>query len=286
MILSMTGFGRSTAHLNNKKTTVEVKSLNSKQLDLSVRLPQVYREMELELRKVVSQALLRGKVEMTVGCETDGTAASSQLNAPMLLQYKQQLEQASQALGITPPDDWFATLFRMPDVLVTADQASESIPADEADTLRQTLDDALAQLNNFRQQEGARLCQFFEEKINGIQQLLDQVPQYEQTRVEKIKARIVDGLTKLDGVEYDSNRLEQELIYYIEKLDITEEKIRLQNHLTYFLDTLHNESGQGKKLGREINTLGSKANQAELQKLVVRMKDHLEQIKEQVLNVL
>lgn len=293
MILSMTGFGKSTAHLNNKKITVEVKSLNSKQLDLSVRLPQVYREMELELRKVVSQALLRGKVEMTVVCEADGTVASSRLNVPMLLHYKQQLEQASQALGIPQPGDWFATLLRMPDVMMTTDQTSESIPADEADTLRKTLDEALFQLNNFRQQEGARLCQFFEEKINGIQQLLDQVPQYEQTRVEKIKARIVEGLAKLEGVECDNNRLEQELIYYIEKLDITEEKIRLQNHLNYFLDTLHNENGQGKKLGfitqemgREINTMGSKANQAELQNLVVRMKDHLEQIKEQVLNVL
>lgn len=293
MILSMTGFGKSTAHLNNKKITVEVKSLNSKQLDLSVRLPQVYREMELELRKVVSQALLRGKVEMTVVCEADGSVASSRLNVPMLLHYKQQLEQASQALGIPQPDDWFATLLRMPDVMVTTDQTPESIPADEADTLRKTLDVALFQLNNFRHQEGARLCQFFEEKINGIQQLLDQVPQYEQTRVEKIKARIVEGLAKLEGVECDNNRLEQELIYYIEKLDITEEKIRLQNHLNYFLDTLHNENGQGKKLGfitqemgREINTMGSKANQAELQKLVVRMKDHLEQIKEQVLNVL
>ena len=246
----------------------------------------------MTLRNTVSQALLRGKVELTVTCENEVTQAAAKLNVPLLGQYKWQIEEMSGALGIPAPSDWYATLLRLPDALVT-DNGADAPDVAETEALRQAVNEALGHLQDFRQQEGARLEEFFEEKIASIQQLLDQVPQYEQPRVEKIKTRITEALAKLEGVEYDNNRLEQELIYYIEKLDITEEKIRLQNHLTYFLDTLHGESGQGKKLGfiaqemgREINTLGSKANEAELQKLVVRMKDHLEQIKEQVLNVL
>ena len=292
MILSMTGFGKATATVGIHKITAEVKSLNSKQLDLSVRMPQPYREVELELRKMVSQMLLRGKVELTVSCECDGTQASTKVNVPMLACYKAQLEEASRTLGIALPDDWYATLLRLPDA-ITSESVTDTLDPAESEMLSRVVKEALDHLGAFRRQEGDRLERFFEEKIAAIQQLLDEVPQYEQSRIEKIKARITDALAMLEGVEYDNNRLEQELIYYIEKLDITEEKIRLQNHLTYFLDTLHGESGQGKKLGfiaqemgREINTLGSKANQAELQKLVVRMKDHLEQIKEQVLNVL
>ncbi len=293
MILSMTGFGKSTTMMAGKKLTAEVKSLNSKQLDLSARLPQHYREIELDLRAKVAQAVTRGKVELTITCEADSAQNATSVNVAAMQHYKQQLEQAAQALGIDPPADWYATLLRLPDVLVAADSASTLVTDDELNALHATLEQALQHLNDFRQQEGNRLASFFEEKIAAIQQLLDQVPAYEAARVEKIRARIIDGLNKLEGVDYDNNRLEQELIYYIEKLDITEEKIRLQNHLTYFLDTLHGPCGQGKKLGfiaqemgREINTMGSKANQAELQKVVVRMKDHLEQIKEQVFNVM
>ena len=291
MILSMTGFGKASALYQNKKLTVEVKSLNSKQLDLSTRMPQSYREMDMELRNLMSHKLLRGKVDVTVWVEYIQGETGTTLNVEALNQYKTQIEHLSQELSLPLPSDWYATLLRLPDALV-ADHNDE-LDSGEKDALRTVANEAVDALVSFRTQEGARLQQFFEEKIAAIQQLLDEVPQYEQCRIDKIKARIIDSLSKLEGVDYDSNRLEQELIFYIEKLDITEEKLRLQNHLNYFLDTLHTGEGQGKKLGfisqemgREINTLGSKANQAELQKVVVRMKDQLEQIKEQVLNVL
>ncbi len=291
MILSMTGFGKASALYQNKKLTVEVKSLNSKQLDLSTRMPQSYREMDMELRNLMSHKLLRGKVDVTVWVEYIQGETGTTLNVEALKQYKTQIEHLSQELSLPLPSDWYATLLRLPDALV-ADHNDE-LDSGEKEALRTVANEAVDALVSFRTQEGARLQQFFEEKIAAIQQLLDEVPQYEQCRIDKIKARIIDSLSKLEGVDYDSNRLEQELIFYIEKLDITEEKLRLQNHLNYFLDTLHTGEGQGKKLGfisqemgREINTLGSKANQAELQKVVVRMKDQLEQIKEQVLNVL
>ncbi len=291
MILSMTGFGKASALYQNKKLTVEVKSLNSKQLDLSTRMPQSYREMDMELRNLMSHKLLRGKVDVTVWVEYIQGETGTTLNVEALKQYKAQIEHLSQELSLPLPSDWYATLLRLPDALV-ADHNDE-LDSGEKDALCTVANEAVDALVSFRTQEGARLQQFFEEKIAAIQQLLDEVPQYEQCRIDKIKARIIDSLSKLEGVDYDSNRLEQELIFYIEKLDITEEKLRLQNHLNYFLDTLHTGEGQGKKLGfisqemgREINTLGSKANQAELQKVVVRMKDQLEQIKEQVLNVL
>jgi len=195
-------------------------------------------------------------------------------------------------LSLPEPNDWYQTLLRLPDVFKT--ETNDDVAEDELKAVVEVCDTALTALDEFRAQEGHRLEQFFEEKIAAIQQIFGEVEQYETSRVERIKTRIIDSLSKLEGVEYDSNRLEQELIFYIEKLDITEEKIRLQNHINYFLNTLHaSEPGQGKKLGfiaqemgREINTMGSKANQAELQQVVVRMKDQLEQIKEQVLNVL
>ncbi|MBR1803356.1 MAG: YicC family protein [Muribaculaceae bacterium] len=292
MILSMTGFGKAVVDTEQRRVTVEIKSLNSKQLDLSVRVPQFYRELEPDLRNRVSASLLRGKVELNVNCENTGDNTTSSINLPILKTYKAQIEQMSSELGIPQPTDWYATLLRLPEAL-KSDAAASEIDQQDAAAVTQATDTAIDALIAFRTQEGKRLEIFFEEKIAAIRALLDRVPQYEQARVEKIKARIIDSLSKLEGVEYDNNRLEQELIFYIEKLDITEEKIRLSNHLKYFLDTLHNESGQGKKLGfisqemgREINTMGSKANQAELQNIVVQMKDHLEQIKEQVLNVL
>ena len=292
----MTGFGKAVVELPDRKITVEVKSLNSKQVDLTLRMPPAYRSVELELRSLVATRLGRGKIEMTISCElSTGDAVLTQaLNLPVLNAYKHQIEAMAAQLGIPEPQDWYATLLRLPDTLSTSNDVPDAA-ADELDALRGAVNTAIDALNEFRAQEGRRLEAFFEEKIAAIQDLLtNEVPRYEQSRVDKVKARIIDALSKLDGITYDNNRLEQELVYHIERLDITEEKIRLQNHLNYFLQTLYaTEPGQGKKLGfisqemgREINTTGSKANEAELQNVVVRMKDHLEQIKEQVLNVL
>ena len=293
MILSMTGFGKAVKVYNNKKITAEVKSLNSKQLDFGVRTPQNHREIEMELRNSVSQALMRGKIDLFVYCEPIEGAPSGTINIPMLQQYKAQLEDMAAQLNLPQPEDWYSTLLRMPDAMKT-DSKSTEVDEEELKVVKEVVAQATEQLMEFRRQEGARLEAFFEEKIAAIQTLLNEVPRYEEPRIQKIKGRIIDALAKIKEVDYDKNRFEQELIYYIEKLDITEEKIRLQNHLNYFLETLHSEEpGQGKKLGfisqeigREVNTMGSKANQADLQNLVVRMKDHLEQIKEQVLNVL
>lgn len=292
MILSMTGFGKAVKVINHKKITVEVKSLNSKQLDAAVRLPQPYRSLELDLRSHVAQRLLRGKVDIFVTSENVDGASTVNFNFDQLKCYKQQVERMASELSLPEPNDWYQTLLRLPDVFKT--ETNDDVAEDELKAVVEVCDTALTALDEFRAQEGHRLEQFFEEKIAAIQQIFGEVEQYETSRVERIKTRIIDSLSKLEGVEYDSNRLEQELIFYIEKLDITEEKIRLQNHINYFLNTLHaSEPGQGKKLGfiaqemgREINTMGSKANQAELQQVVVRMKDQLEQIKEQVLNVL
>lgn len=290
MILSMTGYGKYTAESNGKKITAEIKSLNSKQLDLSIRIPQHFREFELPLRSLIAQKLERGKVDATITVEAIAAETSTSINIAAAAKYKQQIEEMAEVLGIDTPADWYATLLRLPDVLKTD---AQEVDEDEANTLTSAMEKAIDGLVEFRTQEGARLQQFFVEKIAEIQALLNQVPQYENERVDKIKKRITDSLEKLSEVDYDKNRFEQEMIFYIEKLDITEEKIRLQNHLDYFITTLESGAGQGKKLGfiaqemgREINTMGSKANQAELQKLVVKMKDQLEQIKEQVLNVM
>ncbi len=289
----MTGFGKAAKVYNNKKITAEVKSLNSKQLDFGVRTPQNHREIEMTLRNEVSKALMRGKIDLFVYCEPIEGTTSGTINVPMLKQYKMQIEDMARELNIPEPQDWYATLLRMPDALKTDSKSSET-DEEELKVVHEVVVQATEQLIEFRRQEGARLEIFFEEKIAAIQALLDEVPRFEEPRIQKIKGRILDSLAKIKEVDYDKNRFEQELIYYIEKLDITEEKIRLQNHLNYFLETMHSEEpGQGKKLGfisqeigREVNTMGSKANQADLQNLVVRMKDHLEQIKEQVLNVL
>ena len=290
MILSMTGFGKSTAEINGKKITAEIKSLNSKQMDLSVRIPQQLRERELALRSVVAKELERGKVDLTITLESIANDTPISINKALAGKYKVQIEQMSEELNIPLPTDWYATLLRLPDVLK---QESAETDEKELSALDTAVASAITHLIEFRTQEGKRLELFFKEKIANIQALLDEVPQYEEERIVKIKARIQEALEKLGNVDYDKNRFEQEMIFYIEKLDITEEKIRLQNHLDYFLATMENGSGQGKKLGfisqemgREINTLGSKANNAELQKVVVKMKDQLEQIKEQVLNVM
>lgn len=287
----MTGFGKATMVVCNKKITAEIKSLNSKQMDLSVKMPLLYRELELELRNNIANELGRGKVDVYITSESIDSAGASQLNVEMLRSYKTQVENLSQQLGLPEPADWYATLLRMPDVY--KQDVNEEVAQEELDGVREVVRQALQATTDFRTQEGSKLYQFFKEKIAAIQQLLYDIAQYEPTRTEKIKTRLIEQLEQLEQVDYDKNRLEQELIFYIEKLDITEEKIRLQNHLNYFLETLDGTERHGKKLGfiaqemgREINTTGSKSNHAEMQKIVVEMKDHLEQIKEQVLNVL
>ena len=292
MILSMTGFGKAVVADKGKKITAEIKSLNSKQLDLSIRLPQAYREIELDLRNKVALSLERGKVDLYIYTEAIDNASVVNLNTPLLKQYKEQIMKMSEELEIPLPVDWYATLLRLPDAIKSDLNRSETDESELA-AVGNAVETAISTLIEFRTQEGKRLEAFFREKIANIQALLREVDGYEQERVAKIKGRIQDSLCKLENIEFDKNRFEQEMIFYIEKLDITEEKIRLQNHLDYFLSTLANGHGQGKKLGcisqemgREINTLGSKSNHAELQKVVVRMKDELEQIKEQVLNVM
>lgn len=291
MIQSMTGFGKATLVVCNKKITAEIKSLNSKQMDLSVKVPLLYRELEMELRNTIARVLGRGKVDVYVSSESIDIGGASQLNIDMLRGYKAQVEKVAQELNLPCPEDWYATLLRMPDVF--KQDLNVEVAQVELDGVRQVVDQALQATVDFRNQEGEKLYHFFKEKIAAIQELLDSIDQYECTRTEKIKSRLVEQLGQLEQVDYDKNRLEQELIFYIEKLDITEEKIRLQSHLNYFIETLDNTERQGKKLGfitqemgREINTTGSKSNHAEMQKIVVEMKDNLEQIKEQVLNVL
>ncbi len=291
MIQSMTGFGKATVVVNNKKLTAEIKTLNSKQMDLQVKVPLIYRELELELRNLVARELGRGKVDVYVTSESIDTAGASQLNVEMLKSYRAQVENVAQQLNLPAPEDWYTILLRMPDVY--KQDINEAVAQEELDGVRDVVVQALKATVEFRTQEGKKLYAFFKEKIAAIQQLLNDITQYETTRTEKIKTRLIEQLEQLEQVDYDKNRLEQELIFYIEKLDITEEKIRLQNHLNYFVETLDNAERQGKKLGfisqemgREINTTGSKSNHAEMQKIVVDMKDNLEQIKEQVLNVL
>ena len=291
MIQSMTGYGKAVVAYNEKKIHVEIKSLNSKQLDLNTRIAPLYREKEMEMRQMVAEALIRGKVDMSVWIEKDTVVDATPVNAALVENYYNQIKAISEKTNIPLPEDWFATLLRMPDVLTK----TEMEELDEAEWLavRNAVAEALKNLVDFRTQEGTALQKKFAEKIDNIERLLAEIEPYEQSRVEKIKGRIIDGLQQIPGVDYDKNRLEQELIYYIEKLDISEEKQRLANHLKYFRDTMAEPAGQGKKLGfiaqemgREINTTGSKSNQAEMQNIVVKMKDELEQIKEQVLNAL
>ncbi len=291
MIQSMTGYGKAVVTYKEKKIHVEVKSLNSKQLDLNTRIAPLYREKEMEMRQMVAEALIRGKVDMNVWIEKELAVDPTPINAALVENYYQQIKGISEKTGIPMPEDWFYTLLRMPDVLTKTD--TEVLEEEEWKALRGAVAEALKNLTDFRTQEGAALQKKFTEKIDNIARLLADIEPYEQSRVEKIKARIVEGLQTIPGVDYDRNRLEQELIYYIEKLDISEEKQRLTNHLQYFRDTMNEPAGQGKKLGfiaqemgREINTTGSKSNQAEMQNIVVKMKDELEQIKEQVLNAL
>lgn len=300
MILSMTGYGKAVATFNEKKISVEIKSLNSKALDLSTRVAPLYREKEMEIRQMIQQKVIRGKVDFAIWIEKDVATEAAPINVALIENYYNQLQNVAKRLGLSCQEvsggniasDWMKVLMRMPDVM--SRQEIEELSDEEWTVVRQAIDDALCALVDFRKQEGAALEKKFNEKIDNIEALMLSIEPYEKARVEKIRARIIDGLKAIPEIEYDKNRLEQELIYYIEKLDISEEKQRLANHLNYFRETMAEvEGGQGKKLGfiaqemgREINTTGSKSNQAEMQNIVVKMKDELEQIKEQVLNAL
>ena len=292
MIQSMTGYGKATAELPDKKINVEIKSLNSKAMDLSTRIAPLYREKEIEIRNEIAKALERVKVDFSQWIEKkDACELVTPINQDVVVAYYERIRTISETTGIPVPEDWFATLLRLPDVMTKND--IQELSEEEWNAVHATILQAVQSLVDFRKQEGAALEKKFREKISNIAHLLTTVDPYEKERVEKVKERITDALEKTISVDYDKNRLEQELIYYIEKLDINEEKQRLGNHLKYFINTMEEGNGQGKKLGfiaqemgREINTLGSKSNHAEMQKIVVQMKDELEQIKEQVLNVM
>ena len=292
MLLSMTGFGKAVAETENKKITVEIKSLNSKQLDLNARIPSVYRDKELDLRNIVGRPLERGKIDMVVSVENHGTETAASINIAALEAYKSQIEEASSTLGIPLPDDWYGVLLRFPDTL--RNDAPAEVDEKEIEALFSAASQAVSALMDYRRTEGLKLEEFFSARIQHISELLAKVDGFEVQRVDKIRQRIEDGLKKISGIEIDKGRLEQEMIYYIEKLDVNEEKQRLGQHLAYFMETMNAPlPGQGKKLGfisqemgREINTLGSKSNDADMQRIVVKMKDELEQIKEQVLNVM
>lgn len=281
----MTGFGKHTKQLPSKKITIEIKSLNSKNLDLTARLPQVYREFELEFRKQISDALVRGKVDFTLSVEFTGKEASASINTPVVLKFMDELK------AIAGGDDvkLLELALRLPDTLTTD---KDEIEEEELSAIRATLSKALDAIQDFRQTEGKVLENDFSLRVKTIRDLLSQVEVMDKNRLDSIRERLEKAVTDLK-TDVDQNRFEQELIYYLEKYDITEEKVRLNNHLNYFEETLNTKDSNGKKLGfisqelgREINTIGSKANYAPMQQLVVQMKDELEKIKEQMLNVL
>ena len=291
MIQSMTGYGKAVVTYKDKKINVEIKSLNSKVVDIATRIAPIYREKELEIRQIVTNALDRGKIDIAIWVEKDNASDAIPINAPLVENYYKQIKTIADNTGIPYPQDWFLTLMRMPDVLQRTE--IEVLEPDEWKAASQAIDSALANIIAYRRQEGAALQKKFGEKVDNIEALLNEIGLFEKARVEKIRARITDALSQIPNVEYDKNRLEQALIYYIEKLDISEEKQRLANHLDYFRATMLEDGPIGKKLGfiaqemgREINTTGSKSNMAEMQNIVVKMKDELEQIKEQVLNAL
>ena len=300
MIYSMTGYGKAENQVaNNKKLVVEIRSLNSKSMDLSVRIAPQLRSKELDIRTLIAQRLERGKIDLGIyyqdAAQGENTATFAPINREAFAYYYKELTALQSELGWTNHQDIVSAILRMPDV--TKVQDCGDVSDEECAVVLQTIEAAIVQFNAFREQEGTSLYQMFSEKLDAIAGLLAEVEPYEQSRVEKIKTRIEANLEQLSAATQqaiDRNRLEQEMIFYLEKLDITEEKVRLTNHLKYFRETMDNEgSGVGKKLGfiaqemgREINTLGSKSNQSEMQIIVVKMKDILEQIKEQVLNVL
>lgn len=289
----MTGFGKASVQIPGKKITVELKSLNSKQFDMQTRIPSVYRELELEMRRKVAQYLERGKIDLTISVEMLGSAETTlKINHSAAAAYMHQIRRMQQELGLPEPADWYALLLRLPEVLHS--ESADEPGCDETKAVFNALDSAIEGLMNHRREEGKKLEEFFAARLRNITELLKEIPRWEKERIERIRSRMEDALSLLSNEQIDRGRLEQEMIFYIEKLDVNEERQRLGQHLVYFAETMSNPApGQGKKLGfisqeigREINTLGSKSNHAEMQKQVVKMKDELEQIKEQVLNVM
>ena len=290
MIHSMTGYGKATAELSGKKITVEIKSLNSKQFDLYTRIPHVYKEKEISLRNDLSKILERGKVDLYINVEESDEKSTIKIDEARLKNYLAEMKQLSTALDIEEPANWFEILFKLPDVFK---QEPEKLEEEEWITVEKAVDGAVANLITFRHQEGEALKEIMLTNISNIRKLTLELETFEAERIDKVKSRIMDALTNLENITYDGSRLEQELIYYIEKLDVNEEKTRLLNHLDYFTETIESNTSQGKKLGfivqeigREVNTLGSKSNHSDMQRIVVQMKNELEQIKEQILNVL
>lgn len=288
----MTGYGKAEIHFNGKKIHAEIKSLNSKTLDLSARIAPIYREKEMEVRKFIAAQLERGKVDFNLWVEKDQASSFLPINQEAVKDYTRQIRAISESNNIPFPEQGiWEVLIKLPETMQP--NVVEDLTEEEWNAASQAVAEAVGHLVEFRTQEGLALQKKFSEKIDNIERLLGEIEPFEKSRVEKIRQRLTDRLEELKGVDYDKNRLEQELIYYIEKLDISEEKQRLANHLKYFRETMETSHGQGKKLGfiaqemgREINTTGSKSNQAEMQNIVVKMKDELEQIKEQVLNAL
>ena len=290
MVKSMTGFGKGEAALRTKKITVEIRSLNSKQLDLSLRLPAVYRQSEYEIRNLIARTIQRGKVDVFVTVESQAVETSARINREVFREYLRQMNDTLSFSGIDAGyDAILPVIMRLPDVVATE---AEAISEEEHAALLAAVEAAAAHLDAFREQEGAILIADLLRRVELIEQYKTEVVPFEKARTETVKARILDNLSKL-AVDVDRNRLEQEMIFYLEKLDITEEKVRLTNHCNYFREVASSEEGAGRKLGfiaqemgREINTMGSKANEPNIQILVVKMKDELEKIKEQVLNIL
>ena len=291
MIFSMTGYGKAVAMYQDRKICVEIRSLNGKSMDLSTRIAPQFKSHEMEIRSLLTSRLERGKVDFTLWVEQNATLDTPAINVAVMQGYMEQIKSISEQSGVAMPENLFEVLLRMPEVI--ARKEVYEVSDEEWTTTLEAVNKALDELVDFRAQEGVALYKKFISNIENITSLLATVEPYEKERIEKIRQRIAESLEKLSIVDYDKNRFEQELIYYIEKLDVNEEKQRLTNHLHYFVETMDTGSGQGKKLGfiaqemgREINTLGSKSNHAEMQNIVVKMKDELEQIKEQVLNVM
>jgi uncharacterized protein (TIGR00255 family) len=288
MVLSMTGFGKATGTFEGKKIVVEIRSLNSKSLDLSLRTIPNYKEKELEIRTLFANKLERGKVEVNISLENTGESKNYTINKSLAQAYYQDIKETAELVG-EPTTDLFQYLFRIPEIY---SNSKEDLSDDEVTLLYQLINEACDQLTNFRKKEGEELRKDFEQNIQAIDSLLLEIPKYENERIDIVRERMRAGLEKISQQKIDENRFEQELIFYIEKMDVSEEKMRLKNHLDYFTETL-DSLASGKKLGfitqeigREINTLGSKSYHVEMQKIVVQMKDYLEKIKEQVLNTL
>lgn len=287
MLLSMTGFGKATGNFQSKKVSIEIRTLNSKSLDLNVRVAPIYREVESEIRKIIGDSLDRGKIDLNINLDSTGDVKNFTINKDLAKAYYADLKAVNSLIG-EHTDDYLSVILRMPDIYINE---REELSAEEKAWILSLTKETVERLNEFRRQEGQALEKEFTERIEDIRRWLNEVPKYEQERIETIRERIKKNLEDLSA-KYDDNRFEQEMIFYIEKLDVSEEKMRLANHLDYFIETMKLPLS-GKKLGfitqeigREINTLGSKSNHAEMQKLVVDMKDSLEKIKEQVLNTL